>query len=59
MSPEWNTAVRSEADPRDESGQTMVEYALLLSLITAGLVLAMTGIGTTLVGFFSSFQAAL
>ena len=44
---------------RDDSGQTMAEYGLLLSLISAALLLALTQIGNSIVGFLTSFSAGL
>lgn len=42
-----------------DGGQTMVEYAMLLGLISVALVAAIGGIGTTVTGFLSSFNAGL
>jgi Flp pilus assembly pilin Flp len=41
---------------RDERGQTMAEYAVLLGIISVGLLLALTTIGLTVDGFFLSFS---
>ncbi len=43
----------------DEAGQTMAEYGLILSLLSVALILALTTIGTTISGFFTSFAAGL
>lgn len=43
----------------EEAGQTMAEYGLLLSLISVALLLAMTQIGNSIVGFLTSFSAGL
>lgn len=43
----------------NESGQTMAEYGLILSLLSVALILALTTIGTTISGFFTSFAAGL
>lgn len=44
---------------RDELGQTMVEYAMMLTLISATIVLSITSIGTTINGFMTSFTLGL
>jgi Flp pilus assembly pilin Flp len=41
----WATALI--ADSKDESGQTFVEYALVLSVIVVGVLLAATWTGLT------------
>ncbi len=43
----------------EEAGQTMAEYGLLLSLISAALLLALGEIGSSIVEFFTSFSAGL
>lgn len=43
----------------DESGQTMAEYGLILSLLSVALILALTTIGTTIAGFFTSLAVGL
>ena len=53
---EW---VRERLRGSDEQAQTMAEYALVLSLISAAVVLAITTIGTTVSGFFTSFTVGL
>ncbi len=40
-------------------GQTMVEYAMLLGLISVALIAAIGGIGTTITGFMASFNTGL
>jgi pilus assembly protein Flp/PilA len=44
---------------RDEAGQDLIEYGLLLGIITLASILAMTTIGTTVTGYFASLSAAL
>lgn len=44
---------------KDETGATMVEYALMVALIAAVCVVAVTGIGTTVQGQFNNITAAL
>lgn len=44
---------------RDERGQTLVEYGLLLGLISVALIFAISSIATQLVGFLTSFNAGL
>ncbi len=43
----------------EERAQTMVEYGILLTLISAALILAMTSIATSVSGFFTSFAVGL
>lgn len=43
----------------EESGQTMAEYGLILSLLSVALIFALTTIGTSISGFFTSFSAGL
>jgi Flp pilus assembly pilin Flp len=42
-----------------EEGQTMVEYALLLSLIALVVALAIPGVTTAIAGLFTAIAAAL
>ena len=44
---------------RDESGTTAIEYAVIGALISVVIVGAVTTIGTTLTGFFTTVAAAL
>jgi pilus assembly protein Flp/PilA len=44
---------------RDEEGATMVEYGLLLSLIAAVCIVAITAIGKNLSALFTSISAQL
>ena len=50
---------RTRRAARDESGQTMAEYGLLLGIISIGLLLAVTTIGVTVNGFFMSVAPSL
>jgi Flp pilus assembly pilin Flp len=43
----------------EESGQTMAEYGLVLTLLSAALFLSLTTIGSSVSGFFASFAAGL
>ena len=43
----------------DESGQDMIEYALLVTLITLALLLAMQLMGSTISGFFNTMSDTL
>jgi pilus assembly protein Flp/PilA len=45
-----------KAFARDESGATAIEYALLATIITVGLITAVTSIGNTLVKTFSDVK---
>jgi Flp pilus assembly pilin Flp len=44
---------------RDEAGQDLIEYGLLLGIITLASILAMTAIGATVMGYFTDLNAAL
>ena len=44
---------------KDESGQDIVEYSLLLVLIGAVAVLILTGMGTSIGNIFTKIQTAL
>lgn len=43
----------------DQDGATAAEYALLIGLIAAAIVLTVQGIGTTLDGVFENFDNQL
>ncbi len=43
----------------DESGATMVEYALMVALIGAALVVTVTSLGTAIGGKFSSVSSSI
>jgi pilus assembly protein Flp/PilA len=44
---------------RKEEGQAMVEYALILGLISVISIVALTAIGTSVNALFEAIQAAL
>ena len=44
---------------KDESGQDLAEYALLLGLITIALVVIVTAFGETIVGIFQTADDTL
>lgn len=44
---------------RDESGQGMTEYALILALVAIGAIVAMTALRTQIVAVFDAVRAAL
>jgi pilus assembly protein Flp/PilA len=44
---------------RREEGQAMVEYALILALVSVVSILALTAIGTNVNAIFEAIQAAL
>jgi len=44
---------------REEEGQDLAEYALLLFLIALAVVLTLTALGTTIAGIFTQIAAAL
>ena len=43
----------------DEEGQDLVEYALMLTLITLALITSISSIATAVVGMFSTVSASL
>ena len=43
----------------DDEGQDLVEYALLLTLITCSLIAALNSIASTLVTFYSNVSSSL
>ncbi|MDV2480108.1 MAG: Flp family type IVb pilin [bacterium] len=43
----------------DQDGATAAEYALLIGLIAAAIILSVQGIGTTLDGVFENFDNQL
>jgi Flp pilus assembly pilin Flp len=44
---------------RSDSGQDLIEYGLLVGVITAASILAITHIGTKVVGYFTTVSSAL
>ena len=44
---------------QEESGQDLIEYGLLIGIITTGAILAISGIGPKVTGYYSSLNAAL
>ncbi len=44
---------------RDESGQDLIEYALVAALIALGAITAMNGLATGLSGAFSKISSTL
>lgn len=44
---------------RDDSGQDLVEYALLLGIITVSCVVALDNIGTKVAGMYQQVQTVL
>jgi Flp pilus assembly pilin Flp len=44
---------------REESGQDLIEYGLLIGIITVGCVLSIQEIGPIVAGYFSQLLAAL
>ena len=44
---------------RDERGLETVEYAIILGLITAGVLLTAAAIGTWVLGVYSSVQSSI
>ena len=44
---------------RDETGQDLIEYGLLLGIITLGVLVAMNSIGPKIVAYFVNTEAIL
>ncbi|HEY7501276.1 MAG TPA: Flp family type IVb pilin [Vicinamibacterales bacterium] len=44
---------------RDDEGQDLIEYGLLVGVITLGAIVAITAIGPTVAGYFTDLNAAL
>lgn len=51
--------IRSLRPKGDESGQALVEYALILMLVTLLTVAALTTIGTTVSSFLTSIASGI
>ncbi len=49
----------AKATSCEERGQTMVEYGLLVGLISVALIFALSTIATQLLAFMASFTAGL
>lgn len=47
------------ASVRDESGQGMVEYALILSLVSVAAIATLTPLGAAVSGIFTEITASL
>lgn len=46
-------------DVRDEDGQTMVEYSLILALVSVVAIAILTAVGLDVVGVFTDVSTAL
>ena len=44
---------------RSNDGQDLIEYGLLVGVITIGAIVAITAIGPTVAGYFNTLNAAL
>lgn len=44
---------------RDESGQDLIEYGLLIGLITAAIVTTLMAIGTKIQAYYSALEVAM
>ncbi|HEY7501275.1 MAG TPA: hypothetical protein VH740_22330 [Vicinamibacterales bacterium] len=44
---------------REDEAQDLIEYGLLLGIITLASVLAMTSVGSTISGYFTDLSVAL
>jgi pilus assembly protein Flp/PilA len=51
------TAVKKFA--QDDTGATMVEYALMIALVAAACVVAVTALGTAISGKFTSVSGSI
>ena len=56
---EVNRMLKFLARLRREEGQAMVEYALILALVSVVSIIALTAIGTNVNAIFEAIQAAL
>ncbi len=52
-------ALAARVSVRDESGQALVEYGLLVGLIAVVCIAAITLLGTQIQGFFNTITGAL
>lgn len=46
-------------DVRDEDGQTMVEYSLILALVSVVAIAILTAVGLDVIGVFTDVSTAL
>ena len=44
---------------REDAGQDLIEYGLLIAIITSACILAISGIGPKVAGYFSNLNANL
>ncbi|MBC2723291.1 Flp family type IVb pilin [Desulfosporosinus sp.] len=44
---------------KDEEGQGMVEYGLIIGLISVIAILAVTGVGTKVLAYFTNAEASM
>jgi len=44
---------------REDSGQDLIEYGLLIGLVTTGVIGTITTIGTKVKGYYTTLQTAL
>ena len=44
---------------REDAGQDLIEYGLLIAIITSACILAISGIGPKVAGYFSSLNSNL
>jgi Flp pilus assembly pilin Flp len=44
---------------REEAGQDLIEYGLLIAIITTGAITAISGIGPKVAGYFSTLNSRL
>jgi Flp pilus assembly pilin Flp len=51
--------INTITDAKDEAGQTLVEYALIIALVSVTAVIALQGLSTGINGVFSSIVGSL
>ena len=55
----WATNAVYRVNASDEEGQTLVEYALIIALVSVALIVALTGLKTGIAGAFTKAVTAL
>jgi pilus assembly protein Flp/PilA len=55
----WANGIVVGLDARDEEGQTLVEYALIIALVAILLIGALTGLKTSIGNVFSDIAGTL
>jgi pilus assembly protein Flp/PilA len=55
----WLETMNARRNPEDESGQGLAEYGLILALVAVVAIVALTGLGTAIVGALSQIAGSL